>query len=419
MAKTMPWGEVLKVELDVGYIADAFTLDSSTLDGPQVLDGTSDFVDITEYVTNVNITRGRSDQLSTFGPGICTIVADDRAANRQFDPANTASPWYLNDLGIAPRRFMRVYAGTAGDEPLWYGRVNDLDIEYSQPNISFVSISGVDDLSDFAKSDLLAFTPTQTTPQGRFAEILDRPEVAYSTATRSLSTACVATLGTVAYGDNVNAKSALDAVAQAEDGRFFVSKDPTVGVVLQPRISFSFDTPTLTFSDVAGTAIPYQNLSVGFGAETLINRVQVGVQGHAIATAVGTASIAQYGVSALALNDVPLSSTAQGESLAANLLAKYEEPVSRFNEIEILLNGLTLGQQESLAELEIGDVIAVTKTYAVGSPSVVTQNVFIERIQHQINPQAHRMVLGLGQAQLLTQFILDTSELDDSTVGLG
>jgi hypothetical protein len=45
--------------------------------------------------------------------------------------------------------------------------------------------------------------------------------------------------------------------------------------------------------------------------------------------------------------------------------------------------------------------------------------VFIERIQHQINPQAHRMVLGLGQAQLLTQFILDTSELDDADVGLG
>jgi hypothetical protein len=416
--KTMPWGEILKVELDVGLVQNEFVLDTSVLDGPDQLSGTTQFVDITEYVTNVNITRGRADQLQTFGPGICTIVADDRAASRAFDPLNDVSPYYLGELGIAPRRFMRVFAGTAGDEPLWYGRVNDLDIEYSQPNISFVTVSGVDDLSDFAKSDLLAFTPTQTTPQGRFGEILDRPEVAYSTATRSLSTACVATLGTVAYVDNVNAKSALDAVAQAEDGRFFMSKDPTVGVVLQPRISFTFDTPSVMFSDVAGTAIPYQNLSVGFGAETLINRVQVGVQGFSVATAVGTASVAQYGVSTLALNDVPLSSLAQGESLAENLVDRYEEPVARFDQIEVILNGLDSAHQQMLAELEIGSAVSVTKTYAVGSPATVTQNVFVERIQHQINPQSHRMVLGLGQARVYGELILDTSELDDELVAL-
>jgi hypothetical protein len=45
--------------------------------------------------------------------------------------------------------------------------------------------------------------------------------------------------------------------------------------------------------------------------------------------------------------------------------------------------------------------------------------VFIERIAHQITPGIHQVTLGLGQAQILTAFILDTDELDDVDVGLG
>jgi hypothetical protein len=411
MPKVMPWGETLKVELDVGFITDAFTLDSSTLDGTDVLDGSTEFVDITEWVNSVGISRGRTDQFSTFPPGTCGLVINDSQSGRSFDPANTASPYYEGDLGIAPRRFMRIYGGSAGTEPLWAGRVQDLDIEYQKPNISIARITGVDDLADFGKTNLLAFTPTQTRPDLRVAEILDRPEVAYSTATRSLSTACVATLGTVAYSDNTNVKAAIDAVAQAEDGRFFMSKDPDIGVVLQPRIQFSFDTPTVFFSD-AGTAIPYQELTTRYGAETLINRAQIGVQGASISTATDQDSIDQYGVSTYALNDLPLADAAQGLTLAQNIITKYAIPVSRFEEIIVLCNGLTEADREAVVALEIGDIIQVTRTFTTGSPLTVTQEVFVESIRHEITPSQHRITIGLGQAQLLTAFILDSSELD-------
>lgn len=411
MTKLMPWGETLKVELDVGFITDAFTLDSSTLDGTDVLDGSTEFVDITEWVNSVGITRGRTDQFSTFPPGVAGLVINDSESGRSFDPANTASPYYEGDLGIAPRRFMRIYGGSAGTEPLWAGRVQDLDIEYQKPNISIARITGVDDLADFGKTNLLAFTPTQTRPDLRVAEILDRPEVSYSTATRSLSTACIATLGTVAYTDNTNAKAAIDAVAQAEDGRFFMSRDPNIGVVLQPRIQFSFDTPTVFFSD-AGTAIPYQELATRYGAETLINRAQIGVQGAAISTAVDQDSIDQYGVSTYALNDLPLADAAQGLTLAQNIVDKYAMPVSRFVEIVVLCNGLTEADREAVVSLEIGDIIQVTRTFTTGSPLTVTQDVFVESIRHEITPSQHRVTIGLGQAQLLTAFILDSSVLD-------
>ena len=50
MAKTAVWGEVLKVNLDVGFKSNVFKLDSSVLDGTDALEGSTDFVDITEYI---------------------------------------------------------------------------------------------------------------------------------------------------------------------------------------------------------------------------------------------------------------------------------------------------------------------------------------------------------------------------------
>jgi hypothetical protein len=367
-------------------------------------------------VTSVSIRRGRATQLDTMGVGQATIVLDDKASGRSFDPANTASPFVQDGYGIAPRRFVQVYGGTAGQEPLFVGRVNDLDIDYQQPDNSFAIVTCVDDLSTLGRTNLTAFNPSSQLTSARVSAILDRPEVAYSTATRSIATG-VATVGTVAYDANDNVKSAIDAVVLAEDGRFFVNRGGTA--VFQPRISFSFDTAGIQFSDTpAGTVIAYQELSVGYGAETLYNRVQVGVQGFAVSTAVDTTSTSEFGVNTLSLTDIPLDTQAAGDTLAANLLAKYKDPVVRFNEMSVILNGLTAANAQAVSILDIGDLVEITKTYTTGAPTTVTKTMYIENLAHDITPGSHRIRFGLGQAQLLTQFILDTSELDDVTVGL-
>ena len=416
MAKVMPWGETLKVLLDAGFVTDAFQFGTSTLGGQDVLTGLTEFRDVTEYVLSVGITRGRTDQLkSSFQPGVCQIVLDDRASGRSFDPANTASPYYEGDYGIAPRRFMQVYAGTAGDEPLFVGRVQDLDIEYSQPNLSLCTIVGVDDMSSFAKTELKAFNPPQELTSDRVTRILNRPEVAYSTATRSISTG-VATLGTFAYADGDSVAGALTEVAESEDGRFFISRGGTA--TFQPRIDFTFSTAIATFSD-GGTAIPYQTLDTLYGAETLYNAAIITTKGNATGTASDATSISEYGITNYSANSLPLANATEAATLAQNIVDKYKDPVSRFVQIGVVMNGLTPAQIEVLDAFEIGDVISVAKTFTTGSPASITQNVYIERIAHQITPGLHQITLGLGQAQLLTAFILDSSELDDIQVALG
>jgi hypothetical protein len=416
MAKTAKWGQTYKVLLDTGLLQNEFQLDSSQLDGTNVLDGTVDFADVTEYVLSVSIRRGRPDQLSQMPVGQASLVLDDQASQRSFDPSNTASPYVESGYGIAPMRYAQIYGGTAGDEPLFVGRVQDLDIEYEQPKISRAVISLVDDLAQLARTNLKAFNPSSQLTSARVSAILDRPEVSYSTATRSITTGNF-TCGTVAYDDNDNVKAAIDAVVIAEDGRFFVSRGGTA--TFQPTVDFTFGTATLSFGDAGGTAIPYQALSVGYGVETLYNNIQIGVQGLALATASDSTSQSEFGIQTLSLNDVPLNDLAAGTTLAQNLRDKYKDPVFRFNEISIVLNGLSAANAQAVSTLEIGDLVSVTKSFTVGSPTTVQKTMYVEQITHNITPNSHTMTLGLGQAQLLTLFILDTSALDDTDVGLG
>ena len=413
MPKTLKWGQAYSVLLDVGATADAFTLDSSTLDGTDTLNGSTDFVDATQYILSVAIQRGRGSQIDQFSPGTCRILADDRASGRLFDPANTASTWYQGSFDLAPRRAVKILAGTA---ELFVGAITDLDITYEMPNLSFASITAADGLYELSRTALTAFTPSSQLTSARVSAILDRTEVAYSTALRDISTG-VATCGTVAYADNTNTLSALQAVAIAEDGRIFC--DRRNKITFDPRIDFTFSTAIASFGGTATNNIPILSIGVAYGQETLFNRVQIDVDGGGTAqVAQDSASQTQYGVSTLAFTNVPLVNDAAGSALAQNLLDKYKDPKLRFNEISTSLNACGSALWPTVLTLDVGDLISVTKTYTTGLPLTRTDTVFIESVAHDITPSDHRIRFGLGQAQLLTAFILNQDALDDVDVGL-
>jgi hypothetical protein len=406
MAKQALWGETLKVNLDVGFVANYFVLDTSELDDANaVLDGSTEFIDITEYVQNITINRGRSNQLEPFNTGTLSILADDRASGRSFDPLNTASPWYQGDLGIAPRRAIEVYGGSAGTAAMFKGYVYDLNIEYDEPNLSTAQIMAVDALAQLAQTNLVGFNPSQQLTSERVDAILSRSEVAWSTALREINTG-LATVGTVAYEDNANVLDALQALQVSENGRFYASRDGML--VFDSRIQTSFGTAVAVLGGTGVTDIPIRSLNNLYGAETVLNRISVQVLGsNVLSVANGTASQAEYGIKNFALNNLPLVDDAAGSALAVALLDRYQTPEVVFNETSVLLNGLSSSQQELMASLEIGDILTVEKRFAVGSPSVIRQDVVVESIRHQIAPSRHEVVLGLGQIDLVYAFILD------------
>ena len=414
MPKTLKWGQAYSVLLDVGAVADAFILDTSTLNGTDTLDGTTDFVDATEYVLSVAIQRGRTTQTDQFSPGTCRVLADDRASGRLFDPANTASAWYEGSFDLAPRRAIKILAGTA---ELFVGAITDLDITYEQPNLSFASITSADALYELSRTALTAFNPSSQLTSDRVSAILDRPEVNFSTALRDITTG-IATCGTVAYADNTNTLSALQSVAIAEDGRLLANRKNQI--VFDPRISITFSTAIASFGGTASNEIPILAIGVAYGQETLFNRVQIDVDGGTAAQVASDAtSQTKFGVQTLSFSNVPLNTLAAGSALAENLLAKYKEPKIRFDEISTSLNACGSALWPNVIALDVGDVISVSKHYDQGLPLSRTESVFIESVSHDITPSDHRISFKLGQVKVLTQFILDTDQLDDVNVGLG
>ena len=106
MAATLVTGGSYLLELGTGFDSDAFVLDQSELDGPQVLDGDGeDFQDITTFANDINITRGRKQVVDAFGAGQMVVSMQQTNNDRALDPFNTSSIYYntsTDQPGLGP-----------------------------------------------------------------------------------------------------------------------------------------------------------------------------------------------------------------------------------------------------------------------------------------------------------------------------
>jgi hypothetical protein len=427
MATTMAWGEEIQVFMELGFPVNYFTLNDATLgvlDGEGRLDGTLLGDDVAPYVQQITINRGRSDQLQTFNAGTASITLINN--DRRFDPINEDSPYWnpvTNQSGVTPRRKVTIYSNGVA---LFTGRITDIDVSYepTRPNAtidnSTVTITASDDFVLLANTYIgNAITPTAELSGTRLTTILDLPEVAYPT-TRNID-AGTATLGGGATFDiaaNTNVLSYLQNVAIAEQGYFFVAANGDI--TFTDRVSASFASISATFSDQAGINLPYTGLQVLYGQEFLYNKVVASVEGGTDQTANDVASQTEYGISTLNLSGLLLSDNTAAATLAADLLERYKVPQYRFDKLQTIYNLLDLGQQADVTNLEIADVIDITRTYPTGSPASVTLAYSVESIKHSISPSDHRIEIGLAVADLVYPFILDdpTFGVMDSTNAL-
>lgn len=402
MATTLVFGEQIAVFAALGFIVREFTLNSSQLNGEDVLDGTLEGIDISPYVQSLSISRGRSDQFSSFRAGTCTIVLNNN--DRRFDPINDTSPYWdssTNKSGVTPRRRVQIISG--GSTALFTGRIADIDVEYNY-QLSTVTITAVDDFTLLANAFTgAAITPTSQLSGARVSAILDLTEVAFPATTRSIDTG-VSTLGNYQIDENTNAATYLQRVAEAEQGLFFMKADGTLRFT--DRVSSVFASPVTTFTD-NGTGIPYQGLATIYGNEFLYNRVQTQTETGAVQAVDDAASQTEYGVSTLALTDLLLADNTSALTLATKLLALYKEPAYRFDDLVIAVSALSSPNRATVLGLEMGDVVTVTRTFATGSPASVSDDYAIERITHSITPDRHTVTLGMYVADLVFSFVLD------------
>jgi hypothetical protein len=402
MSATLVTGGTYTLELGTGFDAEAFTLDESTLNGTDVLDGDGeDFQDITQYVDNISITRGRKQVEDAFGAGQMFVSMFQPNNQRALDPFNTSSIYYntsTDQPGLGPLRPIRL---SRNGEYLFYGKVISYAQQYVLGGLTRYTVACADDIYTLAQATLPATTPSAQTSAARLSAVLAL--IPY-TGTTSITASPTATLGAFVIDEGTNANQYVNRINEAEQGRIFVDR---AGVLtMQPRIGTTLDEPTVVYNDT-GTQTPYDVLGVEFDQQNIINTATVLIEtGGTVQTATDAASIAEYFVQAVAILDSLLSNDTQAATLADYLLDGT--PVPRFTSISTTFASLSTAQKTALAPIEIGDTIQITKTYTTGTPLVVTQDLAVEGIDHEINvTTGHRVTLYTSQTVVLNDFILN------------
>jgi hypothetical protein len=355
------------------------------LDAPQTILGGAIYQDVTPKVINYSIRRGKSRQLDKYTSGNLSVELNNN--DRLFDPLYAASPFRGQ---IIPKRAVRV---TSNDVVQYEGLIDDWDLSYSPNGNSFASIIASDAFTQFANQTLTGGTATAQLTGERIAAILANAGVQWPNTRVDLETgqqflqADVITEGT-------NALQYMQTVTDSEPGALFISKDGDV--VFKDRNAASAGTPILFADD--GTGIPYQALSVVFGAENLFNQVEISRIGGTAVVENDLASQEQYGIQTLTRSNLPLDTDQSADDLATYLVAQFAQPEYRFESIDIELTDLTESVQTQILDLELGDFVQVKFT-PNNVPPAIDRYAEVIRIAQNVTPTSHRVTLGLATTE--------------------
>ena len=404
MPATLVTGGSYTLEIGAGFDEDAFILDESLLDGPDVLDGDGEeFYDITDKVTNIRVSRGRKQPIDAFGAGTMIVSMQQKETERSLDPFNTSSIYFNtseDQPGLGPLRPIRL---SREGEFLFVGKVTGYQQQYVLGGLTQYVVSAADDIYTLAQATLPATATSVQTSAARLSAVLAL--IPY-TGTTSITASPVATLGAFTISEGENANGYVNRIQQAEQGRIFCDRENTL--TMQPRIGSTLDAPTATFNDT-GTQTAYDGVGVEYDQQLVINTATVEIEsGGTPQTATDATSIAEYFVQSISITDSLLNDDTAALTLANYLLEGT--PTARFNSISTTFASLTTPQKNALAPIDIGDTVQITKTYTTGTPLTKTQDLAVEGVDHDISVfTGHRVTVYTSDTIVLNDLILDDS----------
>jgi len=406
------------LEIDTGAPVRGFRLDDAlrgVLDGTTfVLDGVTDFADVTDGTRSIRIRRGRRDISDQFGAGTMTFLLDDTAAGGVFNPFATDSPYYDPDNdkpGLAPMRLVRLYRES---ELLFVGRVVDYDYQFGLDGDDSVSVRCADDFYLLAQTVTDDVHIDQEYSGARIEAILDLTEVNYPTgAARSIATGTVELGGHSGGGggghdyDLELGQIVLDylrLVNDAEQGRLYIDREGVL--VFENRIGATLSAAVADFHD-DGTNYPYRNVDISFGADKVVNLVYVSTLNNKSGTASDAGSQAEYFIQSLAITGSLLNTDADAQDLADYLL--NPDPEATFTAVEVAFSQLSDAQRDVVATIDIGDTITVEKSFINGaSTTQFAQELAVEGVEHYIDTSGgHVARFYTSPTTIVYELILD------------
>jgi len=401
------------LEIDTGFIQDAFILDDAVagvLNNTQyVLNGTTNFADVTTGVDSIMVKRGRRDIGDQFSAGTMSFNMLDTSGI--FNPFDTQSPYYdptEAQPGLAPMRKVRLarYSSINVKEYLFNGYIVNYDYNFALGGLDTVTVYCADDFYLLAQTFLAEFNVSEELTSARLTAVLDLPEVDFPIGQRNIATGTQTLGGAAAFtvNEGTNTLDYCNQINTAEQGRLFMARDGDL--TFEPRIGNTLSQPVADFHD-DDTNIPYNTVGITFEADQVVNRAAVAIRGGTQEVAEDLSSQAKYFIQTTSITDSLLHNDTAALTLANYLLEP--EPEARYTAVGTNLNMLTTAQRDAIAIIDIGNTITIEKTFASGaSTAQLAQELSVEGVEHTITvSNGHSVMYFTSPTTIVYELILN------------
>lgn len=263
MAVTIPNCGTYKVELDYGATTNAFRLDDAVagvLDqNVYVLEGTTDWQDVTAYVKQVSISRGRQNRFRdpTGQPGTAALQIED--SDYRFSLVNEGSPYWntaKGRLGFELNSGVRI---SRNGVYLFTGIITQYSQQIENPSRSIVTVNCSDKLFELNNRKIVGSTVVAQRSDQRVDTVLSDNSLFTRPGERDLEVG-IANLGTAPIDNSSSVLEYLMRINNSEQGRVFVKADGTFA--FDRRLIGEVQDLDAVLSDAGGTAIPYSSFEI-------------------------------------------------------------------------------------------------------------------------------------------------------------
>jgi len=378
-------------------------------------DAAADLVDISDQVMATSIRRGRNRILSNFEAGTATVTIND--PNSDFNPQNTASPYYGK---LLPLRKIRIYAlqpqGTITLKIyLFSGYINSFDTSFYQgtQKTSTVTLQCTDGFR-LLNNVATPVAPIPGCPAGQLSGARVEQLLNSTGFPSSLRNIDVGNSAMQADPGGVRPiLTAIQTVEQSEFGAFFMSRQGEARFLDRTSVSELADFTPRIYSDTGAAGdLTYANVDFAFDDQLIINDVKVtryndGTLPAPIPQEVASPeSIAIYFTKSGQRSDILVQTDGEALDQARTLLAARKNSNIRIDSMSLNLLS-TEDENERIINLtmDIYTLINITKTMSGGS--TITRELFVQGVQHDVRPGVWNMKL-LTAEPIIQAFILDS-----------
>ena len=389
---------VEKVELgfDENAPGNWFVLDNTTrgvLDSATYVLSGAQYYDVTQYITNISMGRGKNRELDRFNAGHFSATFNNQS--RYFDPTYASSPFYGQ---IVPRRALRYSVDSIVQ---FTGVVDDWDLNYTLDGNNTATVSAYDGFTKFANQTLTGGTATVELTGARINKILDDPKVNWGYANRNIDTGNE-TLQADVITAQQDVLSYINIIENTEPGMFFIDRN---GLATWKQRNANFVTSNVPLISDDGTGIPYNGIQVVYGSELLYNQSNLTRLNGATAVGNEYTSQSAYGVRNITQTGLLHSTDAALANLAAFLVNQYKSPEFRFEQIDFALHNMTPTNRTTLLNLEIGSVVRVQFT-PNRMPPAISKYAQVIGVSHSASFDGHHIMSLKFQTLDIATFVL-------------